>query len=62
MNEGRAGDITLDLAAAAAWARYASTCRMGGTDLERHWSYRRAIAAERRLWQAQGAPAAKAAP
>jgi hypothetical protein len=47
-------------AAQAAWARYASVCTFGGAEHERAWTYTAARQAENRLWNAQGAQAAKA--
>lgn len=47
-------------AADAAWARYASACRLGGSVVERQASYKAARRAELKLWQAQRDRAAQA--
>jgi hypothetical protein len=45
-------------AAEAAWARYATACRMGGTPDERAASYLLARQAEQHLWRAENRDAA----
>lgn len=46
-----ATDTEVRATAAAAWVRYGSAVRMGGTHDERQWAFRRALAAERRVQQ-----------